>query len=280
MRIKKTKDNNQYLLTKQKMWVRDFTKNDVPFVDLNKTYKEEDYFVFLENETQNCLGKYSWIDTESFIHEKIVILSDGYNFSKKQEILKSLPKDVTIIGVNNSLNKWKIPERTINYYLVNNPYEECMKYFPRRNKNLPKCISSNRTNYKFLRNYKGVIYKYCPTNESTYTNNSTKEISYKIDDYRNTICAAIQIAYRFYVEKLLLFCCDDSFAEERPGAEKLYNNLWQYPQQNLAHQLIDSSLYWLKNSAYNEIKIANHSSGALYENAAYINEEEIIDYFT
>lgn len=282
MRIKKHPNGNEFLLTRENMWVRNFTKNGVPYVDLNKTYNSNDYFVFLKNEIQNSLERYAWIDTEDFYHEKVVILSDGFGFAEKHlKLAKMLPKEVAIIGVNQSLKMWKAPERSMNYYLVNNPYDECMKYMPRKNRGLPRCIASTRTNYEFLMHYKekGSVYKYCPVNEENYTGKANEKIKYQIDDYRNPVCAALQLCYHFGTEKVLLFCCDDSFEQERPGAEKLHNGFWQYPQQNIAHGLIDATAYWLKSMKYSETHIKDHSCGPLYENAAYIDEDEIESFF-
>lgn len=274
-RIKKQTDNNEYIFSNN-LWIRNFTKNN-PYKDINKTYKEEDYFIFLQNETKNCLSKYPWIETENFNYEKIIIVSDGYNFLEKQKLLENINKNVCIIGVNNVLNKWNL-SKNINFYIVNNPYSECMKYFPRKNKNLPKCIASTKTNWEFLSNYKGNIYKYCPVNEENYKSTISKEVTFQINDYRNPICAAIQLAYNFGVEKLLLFCCDNSFNQKKDGAIKLENELYQYPQHKIAEEIIDANLYWLKSLPYYNIEIKDHSSGSIYKNAEYIKEEEILSF--
>ena len=282
MRIKKHNNGNEFLLTKENMWVRNFTKSGVPYIDINKTYNKNDYFIFLKNEIQNSFERYAWIDTENFHHDKVVIISEGYNFSEKHlNLMKTLPKDVAIIGVNQSLKMWKSPERNMTYYLINNPYDECMKFMPRKNRGLPKCITSTRTNYEFLFNYKekGSIYKYCPVSEEDYNGKIYEKTKYQIDDCRNPVCAAIQLCYQFGTEKILLFCCDDSFNQERPGSEKLHNGLWQYPQQNIAHGLIDATVYWLKSMKYSETYLKDHSSGPLYENAVYIDEDEIQSFF-
>lgn len=278
MRIKKHPSGNEFLLVKD-MWIRNFTKIGVPYIDINKTYQKTDYFTFLQNETQNAMGRYAWIDSENFDHEKVVIISDGYDFENKQKLISSLPKDVALIGVNHTLKQWKNADRSLNYYLVNNPYSDCMRYLPRRNRGFPKCVASTRTNYQFLANYKGSVYKYCPVNEESYTNKQQEGVKYKIDDCRNPICGAIQLAYQFGAEKILLLCCDDSFDQERPGAEKLENGLWQYPQQNIAHSTVDGNLYWLKSMPYTEIETKDHSSGPIYENAAYIQEDEVLSFF-
>jgi hypothetical protein len=279
MKIKKHLNGNHYLTTDQNNWVRKFTENNAPFVDLNSTIETKDHSRFLQNETKNGFNRYAWIDAEKFFHPDILIISDGYNFKEKHLLLKDLPKNVVIIGVNGVLNKWEFSERNINYYVVNNPYDECMKYLPRRAKLLPTCIASPRTNHEFLSNYRGTKYRYYPVNEKNYITSGQKEVEWQIDDYRNPICAAIGLAYRFGVQKLMLFCCDDSFKDERPNSIKLENGLWMYPQHQTAHGLIDGNLYWLKNQPYQEILIADHSSGPLYKNASYIDEENLLDFF-
>lgn len=278
MRIKNNPDGNQYLLTPQGKWVRNFCKNTVPFVDINNTIDPKDHFVFLKNEVQNGMKKHTWVDSEMFHHPNIVIVSDGFDFQRKHKLLAALPKNVVIMGVNRSLAKWDL-NRSMSYYVVNNPYGECTKYLPRGNRTAPKCLASARTNYEFLENYRGAKLKYYPVNESGYSTLGNKEVSWQVDDYRNPICAAIGLAYRFGVEKLLLFCCDNAFKDERPGAMQLENNLWIYPQQELAQGLIDGNLYWLKNQPYREVLVGDCSSGPRYENASYIDEDKILSFW-
>ena len=278
-RIKKASDGNKYYLTPQGMWVRDFTTEQVPYIDLNQTIDNKDYFTFLQNETKNSLDKYTWIDSENFHIRDVVIVSDGYDFVNKHKILANLPKSVTIIGVNGSLVKWNLSERSISWYVINNPYEECMRYLPRRGRVLPKCIASSRTNHKFMSAYKGSKYKYYPVNESKYAGIGMKEARWQVDDNRNSICAAINLAYHFGAEKILLLCCDDSFSGERAGAIKLNNGLYEYPQQQMAHGIIDGFFYWLKNHSYYETKLADHSSSQEYKHAPYISEEDILPFF-
>jgi hypothetical protein len=279
MRIKKHHNGNYYLLTDQNKWVRNFTINNVPFIDINNTIDTKDHFIFLQNEVQNGFKKNQWIDSEQIYHPNIVIVSDGYNFKERQNILNKLPKDVTIIGVNGSLAKWEIANKNINYYVVNNPYEECMRYLPRRGKVLPKCIASPRTNHEFVNSYRGTKMRYYPVCEQSYATLGSKEVRWQIDDYRNPICAAIGLAYQFGVERLLLFCCDDSFKEERQGAIELENGLWMYPQHEVAHGLIDGNLYWLGNQRYQEVLTGDCSSGPNYKNAVNIKEDKILSFF-
>lgn len=267
------------MLTPQNMWVRDFTRTSFPFIDINNTISTKDHSLFLDNEIKNNKNRLQWIDTEKINHPKILIVSDGYDFSNKHKYLANLPKDVTIIAVNGALSKWDLSNKSINYYVANNPYAECMRHFPRKTKAFPKMIVSPRTNHEFVMSYKGMKYRYYPVNESTYCSLGIKEASWQIDDYRNPICAAIGLAFRFGVEKLMTFCCDDSFSDERPGANKLENGLWMYPQHEVAHGLIDGNLYWLTKQVYTEIRARDCSSGLNYKNASYINIDDVVSFF-
>ena len=76
-----------------------------------------------------------------------------------------------------------------------------------------------------------------------------------------------------------MLCCDDSFSGERAGAIKLNNGLYEYPQQQMAHGIIDGFFYWLKNHSYYETKLADHSSSQEYKHAPYISEEDILPFF-
>lgn len=278
-RIKKHPNGNHYVLTDQNMWVRNYTLDAAPCVDLNDTIRQEDHFLFLENEYRNNQNKYTWIDSEEMDMRQVVIVSDGYGFEKKQQLLGKLPKETTIIGVNGALNKWILPNRSLNWYVVNNPYKECMRCLPRRARILPKCIASTRTNHNFLASYRGSKYRYLPSSNSKYAGIAQTEVHWQVDDYRNPVCAAIELAYRFGAEKIMLFCCDDSFTDERPGAEQLANGLYQYPQQNIAHGLIDAKFYWLKQHPYFDYDLVDHSSGQTYQFAPYIREEDVLPFF-
>lgn len=275
-RIKSYADGNQYIRTPQGMWVRNFTNLKQKYKNINKTYNRQDFFTFLKNEVQNSMQRFSWIENENFLHETVVIVSDGYDFENKQKLLEKIPKNVTLIGVLGSLSKWNI-KRSLDYYLVNNPYETCMKYFNRRMRAMPKCIASLKTDSNFLMNYRGLVYKYLPVYEEEYKSKYIKEVSLQVDDYRNPICAAIHFSFLFGSSKVFLFCCDDSFSGERPAAEKLENGLYQYPQQKIAHDLIDAKMYWLNKIKYQEIDIFDHSSGSVYNNATYISEEQFLE---
>lgn len=280
IRLKNYPDGNQYIRTASGMWVRNFVNYNVPIKDLNKTYTNSDLFVFLRNEIQNNSGKHTWLEHENFRHDSVVIVGDGYGFADKHKILEKLPRSVAIIGVLGAMTKWSIPGRQMDYYLVNNPYQESMKYLSRRMRVMPNCIASLKTDYGFINNYRGKVFKYLPVYEDSYKSRFSQECEFFVDDYRNPICAAIQVSYFFGASKIMLLCCDDSFDGERPGAEKLPNGLYQYPQHNVAHELIDAKMFWLRNLKYEEIQTFYHSSGPTFENATYIEAEKILQTLT
>lgn len=285
MVVRKHKNGNDYLYSGN-VWVRNFTKKESPEKDITNLYKKDDFNLILKNELKN--QSYPVISEENFNFKKIVIVSDGYDFEKKHLLLSKLPQDVCILAVNGALNKWKLfsyetPEenrRTINGYVINNPYSESMKFMPKKDsKYFPVCISSIRTNFEFLKKYLGDVYTYYPSFNKDFGHDVPQR--YHVDDYRNPVCAAISLAYRFNVNKLMLFCCDDSFEEERPNSVRLENGLWSYKPLLQSQDIIDGKFYWLKKFENEKIEVADFSSGKEYNNASYIkNEEEFISFFT
>ena len=275
MRIKKTSNHNEYFQTKDGIWVRNFCLPNRPIEDINKMVSEKEVGLLINNETDNFKKRYADIQIEIDIRnsiKKAVIVSDGFDFSNKSKLLNDLGEDVCIVAVNKALKKWEI-KRSIDYYVINNPYPESLACLPKNN--FPKCFASLRTNPLFLDAYKGMIFTYRPANEKYYSGIS-KATNVKIDDYRNPICAAIGILYKFGVQQLLLLCTDDAFASERSGAEKLESNLWTYPQHLISNRIIDADLYWLSKK---EIKTGYCSNGPKLKHAAYINEEDVKGFF-
>ena len=265
------------------MWIRNFTELKSSAIDINKMHQASDYQELLTNELANHRSRYVNIDSEKIYHKHVVIISDGYQFEEKQVLLAKLPKDTIIIATNKALAKWNLVgdecptelKTSIKYFIVNNPFQECNSFLPKKHRYFPRCIASTRTNPTFIETYRGMKYFYTPA-KNQYFSGPDFNSSYKIDDYRNPICAAIGLSYIFGAEKILLFCCDDSFDNERAGAEKLENGLWSYPQQLKSSRTIDAKLYWLKEK---EIKLGNHSSGPKLNNASYITEESITEFF-
>jgi hypothetical protein len=280
VKIKKHRNRNEYIVTSGGVWVRNLCKPNVTPIDVNKLYTENEYSYILNNELKNKRFKFTDFHRKQYLN--IVVLSDGYDFKNKQEILAQLPfKDVAIFATNGALREWKLVgknasvTRSINWFVVNNPYSECKKFLPIHHSYFPPCLASSRTSTDFIQEYKGDVVLYQPAINDYYSGclNSGEGI---IDDYRNPICAAISFAYCCKVRKLLLFCCDNSFKDERPAAEKLENNLWCYPQQKFSQQIIDANLFWLKKAG---VKVADCSSGIKYNNATYIKVEEVVNFF-
>lgn len=280
MRIKKHSNRNEYALTEDGIWVRNLTKKNTSCFDINNLTKS-DCSVLLENELENSKNRFPYFEIKNHYHPKVIIVSDGYDFSNRQEALASLPKDVIVLAVNRALANWKLvgdnatKKKAINYYVVNNPFQECKKFLPKKHRYYPKCIASNRTNFEFLESYRGEKYLYEPMYDSYYKTSLADEPC-KIDDYRNPICAAVALSYAFQAEKIALFCCDNSFEQDMSGSVKLDNGLYCYPQQMMCQNILDNMFYWLKSK---EIEVKDCSSGRKYKNATYINLNELNDFF-
>ena len=278
MRIKKFK-NNEYVLA-ENIWVRNLCLNSKP-LDINNLTKKE-ISVFLKNEHENIKNNKLKIQNIEKNFDNLIIFSDGFDWKNKQKILGEISKDLSAtLGVNGSLAKWEMVgekaeiKRTMTFYLVNNPYSDCLGFLPKNHSYYPNIISSTKTNPEFIKKYKNKPFLYQSTIDTFYAGfDCDKEFS-KLDDYRNPICAAISFAWKKNVKKIILLCCDESFEEERPGAIKMKNGLYQYPQQILCQKVIDKQLYWLKK---NNVEIMDCSSGIEYENADYIKKEDIISF--
>lgn len=278
-RVKRHKNGNEYVLVAGNIWIRNFAKA-APFIDINELTSASDRKILIENQLKNQSTATMQLDVDSLFRPNICIVSDGWKFSEKQKLLKSLPGDVTIIGTNKSLAKWDLKlGKTMSYYVVNNPYEACMSFLPSTHRYFPPCVSSIRTYPNFIESYHGEKFMYVPTFEEGFSQ-KVHMATCRLDDYRNPICAAISLAYRMKASKILLFCCDDSFADERPGVERLANGLWTYPQHLRSHAVIEGNLHWLAKQPHKTVKIGNHSSGPEYSRIPYIPEESLGGFFT
>jgi hypothetical protein len=274
---------NEYVCTLDGVWVRNFCKPAAPYIDINRLVPETEYEMLMNNELENLKRKYVNIEAETLVRKKIVIVSDGYDFAERQKMLAKLPaNEVTVIGVNKSLAKWELVgddcpahlKRAMAFYVVNNPYPEAELFLPAK-RYYPKCVASVRTHPPFLQAYKGNIYTYAPVPESRYAGPSVTH-EFMVDDYRNPVCAALALAYRFGGQKVMLFCCDDAFEGDRPGAERLENGLYTYPQHLQGQRIIDGGLFWLSHA---KIDVADFSSGPKFRNAAYISDEKAMKEF-
>jgi len=166
MYIKPHSTNNEYIRAGD-VWVRNFTKAGVPALSLDDLFEDDEYDVMLKNEVSN--GNFTKISRDLVEARKVVIISDGYNFSWKHLSITKFPKDVVVLAVNRSMRNWKLmspslpleERRSINAYVVNNPYQECISCLPTAKvPYYPTCIASTRTNYEFLKRYLGDKYVY------------------------------------------------------------------------------------------------------------------------
>lgn len=278
MRIKKFK-NNEYIFA-ENIWVRN-PYSSAEKIDINNLTKN-DLKIFLDNEHINSQIYGLQDDLNEINLTNVIICSDGFGWKQKQKTLGGIPNKICkIIGVNGSLAKWEMVgekaeiKRTMTFYLANNPYSECLAYLPKKHKYYPNLIASTKTNPKFLKEYKNQPLFYKSTNDLIYSS-FTEENYLKIDDYRNPICAAISFAVKKGLKKLALFCCDEAFSEEKPGSEKMKNGLYQYPQQIMCQKIIDKQLFWLKKAG---VEVKDCSSGIEYENAEYIDSENLMSFF-
>lgn len=287
MRIKKHRNKNEYLLTEDGVWVRNFTRKHVPSIDINTLADQQAYQLWLANEFINTkrAQDHNYLDVSNFDYPDVLIASDGYDFANKQELIAQMPSDrkVVVLAANGALANWKLthPDREaherrgISCYIVNNPYPECMKFFPQRSY-FPTCIAADRTYPKFIDKYRGGIFFYANSPTEFYSSQQRIKPRFTVDDYRNPICAAIHLAYLLRARKILIFCCDDSFKDKRPAAVQLENGLWTYPQQIITQRIIDAQLYWL---AKEGIVIGSHSSGIKFNNATYITDDQVPNFF-
>lgn len=254
--------------------MRDFTKPNAMSITPNGLIRPADKALMVENEHQNRTLNIANISDEKLTFPKVVIISDGLSFAKRVEFINQLPADVTIFAVNHVLTKWRQGgfKKPVNLYVVNNPYPEAITYLPRKTKYYPSCVVSMRTHHKFVKDYLGTTYTYEAVSEEGFGQKGNS--LYYIDDYRNPVCAAVGLAYRMGALKIMLVSCDESFVEKKDGAERLANGLYTYPQQLMAHDIIDANLYWFGKRKNVEAKAANYSDGPEYKHAAYINTDE------
>jgi hypothetical protein len=278
MRIKKFR-NNEYVLA-DSVWVRNPSAKSKA-VDINSMSRDE-VSLFVRNEQENSKCSYMQMEeaTGSPVAD-VVVASDGFGWRDRQMILGGLPNSaVNVFGVNGSLARWSMVgenapvRRTMAFYVANNPYSECMSFLPKAHRYYPNIVASTRTNPEFLAAYRSQPYMYRPTPDLDYA--GSWGVGAVLDDYRNPVCAAISLAVWRGATRILLLCCDESFEDERPGAVRMKNGLWQYPQQITCQRVIDRQLFWLRRMG---IRVGDCSSGIEYENAEYIRTEDIMGFF-
>lgn len=284
MYIKKHESGNEYIYAGD-VWVRNFTKRELPAIQLTHLFNETDFQQVMRNQQLN--KNFPHVADEVLRFDKVLIISDGYNFKERHQLISNLPSDVCVLATNRSLAKWELfssktpveKRKTINAYITNNPFKEALSFLPpKTSQYYPTCVASIRANHEFLKKYKGDVYTYYPSMEVNFGIDSPE--NYHIDDYRNPICAAIGFAFQLRVKKLMLLCCDDSFEENRDQAVQLKNGLYTYEPLIRSQKIIDANLYWLTHDEEWDVEVSDYSSGIEYENAAYIkNEEEFYSFF-
>jgi hypothetical protein len=254
---------------------------DAEAVDINSMGGHE-IKEFLENETKNMHVSGLQLDNLSRVSmENVVICSDGFGWQERQLALGKLDKRIRIVGVNGSLAKWRMVgdkaevKKSMAFYLVNNPYSECMGYLPRTHRYYPNLVASTKTFPEFVKQYGSEPFFYKATKDLNYSGASA-DVSLSLDDYRNPVCAAISFALKLGARRIVLFCCDESFGEDRPNAVKMKNGLYQYPTQIMCQKVIDKQLYWVRKAG---IRVADCSSGIDYENAEYIDTDGLESFF-
>lgn len=273
MRIKKVKSTKNEYVYSGGVWVRNLTKLDSKPLLENNLFLNSEYTLIMNNERSNHTLNLENISEVNLKLNKVLIVSDGLFFKERHQCIKELGEDVAIIVVNKALKKWEVKEKNVNFFVVNNPYEEVNFDMP--SKYFPVCLASTRSNFKFLNNYPGVKYLYEPTPEKGF--GYSKNQKYFVDDYRNPISAAVFFAYKFGASKIMLFSCDNSFVQEKPGSVLLNNGYYTYPQHLRSQDIIDAQLFWLSRI---NIKVADYSFGKEYNNAAYIrNDDEFKQFF-
>jgi hypothetical protein len=264
--IKLHKNKNEYFLTDDKIWVRNFTKTGIKPVDINNFYSEKEIQLLLNNEVKN--GEIQTLDLMSEIKNirKVLIISDGYGFDETEKLLASLPNDVKIIANYGACRFWDF-KRLPNYMVITNPFDDALLHLP--TKIFPYLIASSRTNNNFLKRYVNTIIKYYPTPDENYESPLSHNNSLYVDEYRSSIATSINIAHKMNCEKICIAYPINAYDKQRPATEKIEDtDLFFYPQQKIARNIIDANIFWYKlskpkcNISYtgikNSIKFANY----------------------
>lgn len=250
--IKIHKNKNEYFLTDDKIWVRNFAKSNAKPIDINNFYSESEIKILLENELRNQEIKTFDFSSEVKENKKILIISDGYGFENSFNWIDKVPSDVKIIANYGACRRWN-SKRLPNYMVMNNPFEDALIYLPE--KVFPILLTSSRTNHNFIKRYINAIIKYYPTPDVNYESPASHDSSVHIDEYRSSLAASIAIAYKMGCEKLCIAYPINAYDKERPGTEKIEDTeLFFYPQQRIARNIIDANIFWYK-LAKNKINI-------------------------
>lgn len=264
-------NNNRYLRTQGGIWVRDpFTERAGPR-DINTLTTRADASVLVQNEVKNLSLCRPSFTAENWEVPQAVIVGDGMNVRRKLRLLRTVPRGVKVIAVNDALNEWdvRVAQTSPDLYVVNNPYRAVMDYMPRAGRPQPRCLASVRTYSEFVAKYPGPVWLYAPAPTAEMGGRAT-DLGV-LDDYRNPVAAAVSFAVSQGCKAILLVGCDASFAEDRPGSEKLPNGAYQYPAFRQAHAMLDGMFYWL---GQNKVRVGDASAGPKFDHAAYIPDDQ------
>lgn len=277
--IRNHHSGNQYALTDdKKIWVRDFGINHASALDLNNLYLEHEISTIINNEIINSYHKNSTYEPENLFDKTVFIVSDGFEFEKTLDLINYVNiRNPYIILTNNSLKLWNKNKYLPSLFVINNPYKDCLSSINKRI--FPRLLASTKTYPEFFKNYNygAGLYVYHSTPHKNYQAPIKNDYSKHIDDYRNPICAALINCYYGNAKNIYLMSCSDGYKENKNGAI-LKNNMYQYPQQILADEIINANIFWfMKNKPETKIKYFGIDKSFYY--ASYINEEEFKEDF-
>lgn len=240
--LKKDINQNEYMKI-GKYWVRNFSVPTIKEIDINNFYYDINLQEIIQNELENTRLKNELLEKDLFNrYRNFLIVSDGYGF-ENHKLFDSIRSDVCIIATNQAARLWE-SKRLPDFFLINNPDPSCMVAMPVRI--FPKLIASRKTHNKFLRSYPNGLHFYDAVPDGYYKSpfNDTSEIH--IDDYRNPICAAIGLSFKFGQGNLFLAFCSPAYKNKKDGMVDLGDNLHNYPAQRTADEIIDANLFFYK----------------------------------
>lgn len=240
--LKKEKNQNEYLKV-ENFWVRNFVTPSIKDVDLNNLYYDIDLNEIILNEMNNTRLKNATLESAIFSkYRNFVIVSDGYGFDDHVKF-DNLRSDVCLILVNQAARLWSC-RRMPDFLIVNNPTKTCMTNMPVRF--FPQLIASRKTYHDFVRAYPNTLYFYDAVPDSYYQTIMNGSSELHIDDYRNSICAAIGLIYKLGFGNVFMAFCSHAYKEKRAAMEQVDDGLYNYPQQQVADKLIDGNLFFYK----------------------------------
>jgi hypothetical protein len=266
---------NQYSLTEnKKIWIRNFGIRHASPLDINNLYSEQEINFIINNELINNYHKNSFYEAEDLSDKNVFIISDGYGFEKTKEILETTEiKNQYIILTNSALRFWDIKRYLPSLYVVNNPFKESLAYLNKRI--FPRLLASTKTYPEFFKyyNFNAGLYLYHSTPQLNYKAPIKTDYSNYLDDYRNPICAALVNCYYGNAKNIFLMSCSEGYKENKNGSI-LKNEVYQYPQQILADQIVDANIFWIKKNNP-EINVNYFGINKSFKFARYIIEDEL-----